>query len=616
MMPPAIVVAAPALASGFEPAAALAGSHPSDPGKPEADGKDPAPVPIFAVALASFLPVAFPAPAPATLAPPAGGRAGAPPTGYAPPAAGYVSLASLADAAPLRDLSLDDVVVESVQLPAASPQPATLLGTLLGGQGAALDPSADAPLPPPALATLAASAAPATSTGAAGAVIRSMAALQPAFRNRLTAVIARLSHDYGYDVDVRETYRTQARQDQLFAQGRTTPGPVVTWTDHSLHSQGLAADLAITNAPDPALANQRLAQVAAQLGLRTLGPQDPGHVESTPEGSDVPRAIAGRATAAPASDLAPAPAAAPSSAAPAAPAVPPAAVAQPARVARVATVASVASVARVAAVARVAVAGAEGTPAAPVTGHRLQAPSPSNAAASSAASANSAHEQGGTNPDGSAPDDRAPRRDQSPPVTASQSPVVVAAPDRAAAPAHDMNHGILAPAPIEAPAPRTSIGAQIARIDAAHDAVMAQPVSQIVLRLDGPNGATDRIRVNMRGATVQMAVGTQDRTLSQRLTSDMGQLRATLQEHGLDVGTLRVHDASAASRTDDATARAGGIPDAAPATASNGNPGGGGDPPRGSSRGSGGSNAGQPRRQWGNPGRRSPQPKPHGESAS
>jgi peptidoglycan L-alanyl-D-glutamate endopeptidase CwlK len=37
--------------------------------------------------------------------------------------------------------------------------------------------------------------------------------------------------------------RTQAEQDRLYAQGRTEPGPVVTWTRDSKHITGHAVDI-------------------------------------------------------------------------------------------------------------------------------------------------------------------------------------------------------------------------------------------------------------------------------------------------------------------------------------------------------------------------------------
>jgi peptidoglycan L-alanyl-D-glutamate endopeptidase CwlK len=38
------------------------------------------------------------------------------------------------------------------------------------------------------------------------------------------------------------TLRTQAEQDALYAQGRTTPGRIVTWTKQSKHIEGKAFD--------------------------------------------------------------------------------------------------------------------------------------------------------------------------------------------------------------------------------------------------------------------------------------------------------------------------------------------------------------------------------------
>lgn len=46
-----------------------------------------------------------------------------------------------------------------------------------------------------------------------------------------------------FDMTVIEGLRTAERQAQLYAQGRTTPGPVVTWTLKSKHIDGKAIDL-------------------------------------------------------------------------------------------------------------------------------------------------------------------------------------------------------------------------------------------------------------------------------------------------------------------------------------------------------------------------------------
>ncbi|WP_107837991.1 M15 family metallopeptidase [Metasolibacillus meyeri] len=47
------------------------------------------------------------------------------------------------------------------------------------------------------------------------------------------------------NIFVTETYRSQARQNYLYAQGRTRPGPIVTWTLSSHHQSRLAWDIAV-----------------------------------------------------------------------------------------------------------------------------------------------------------------------------------------------------------------------------------------------------------------------------------------------------------------------------------------------------------------------------------
>lgn len=71
---------------------------------------------------------------------------------------------------------------------------------------------------------------------------RDMDALDPVFRRKLEAVISDLA-GHGVEVLVTETYRSQARQDELFARGRTAPGPIVTWTKLSKHRSRKAADI-------------------------------------------------------------------------------------------------------------------------------------------------------------------------------------------------------------------------------------------------------------------------------------------------------------------------------------------------------------------------------------
>jgi peptidoglycan L-alanyl-D-glutamate endopeptidase CwlK len=57
----------------------------------------------------------------------------------------------------------------------------------------------------------------------------------------LLRVVKRASEDAIFTVI--EGVRPQARQDELYAQGRTTPGPIVTWVKTSNHVTGHAVDL-------------------------------------------------------------------------------------------------------------------------------------------------------------------------------------------------------------------------------------------------------------------------------------------------------------------------------------------------------------------------------------
>lgn len=60
---------------------------------------------------------------------------------------------------------------------------------------------------------------------------------------RLVAVVRRAIELSKVDFTVLEGVRTKARQQELFDQGRKTPGKIVTWTMKSKHIDGLAVDL-------------------------------------------------------------------------------------------------------------------------------------------------------------------------------------------------------------------------------------------------------------------------------------------------------------------------------------------------------------------------------------
>lgn len=103
---------------------------------------------------------------------------------------------------------------------------------------------------------------------------------------RRVAWLLQVAARYGADVAVVSGLRSQAEQDRLYAQGRTTPGPIVTWTRSSAHVTGRAVDLAfrvggVVDYDVPAWWWDALAYLASFAGLRrtAVSKGDLGHFE-------------------------------------------------------------------------------------------------------------------------------------------------------------------------------------------------------------------------------------------------------------------------------------------------------------------------------------------------
>jgi peptidoglycan L-alanyl-D-glutamate endopeptidase CwlK len=84
---------------------------------------------------------------------------------------------------------------------------------------------------------------------------RDLSKLYPAFREKVEAILDQFKpwcaiHFPGHDAALAEGYRSTQRQQELYSQGRTTPGPIVTQkngtTNPSNHQSCLAADIAFT----------------------------------------------------------------------------------------------------------------------------------------------------------------------------------------------------------------------------------------------------------------------------------------------------------------------------------------------------------------------------------
>lgn len=76
----------------------------------------------------------------------------------------------------------------------------------------------------------------------------------------------------GLDIFITETYRSQARQNYLFEQGRTRSGNKVTWTRNSRHTSRLAWDIACNS---PSLYDvttiKKAGAIAKRLGIKWGG---------------------------------------------------------------------------------------------------------------------------------------------------------------------------------------------------------------------------------------------------------------------------------------------------------------------------------------------------------
>ena len=348
---------------------------------------------------------------------------------------------------------------------------------------AGLDPADFPALQGSALAALTEAGAPSPALPVTAAD-RSMTRLDPEFRGRLERVVERLQTEHGIEARFLEGFRPQLRQEHLYAQGRTAPGPVVTWTRNSMHTEGRAADLKLDGGAE---SYRILHQVAAEEGLRTLGMKDPGHLE-------LPRAdgAAGRSAAGASSS--------PSGATPGSMAA--AATAGPQGVARVARVAQVAAPAR---------PGVSRAPAAPVGAASEGVGSISKPADKSEGTVEVATAHGGEAAE--------MRSDLRTPVPL---PEVGLAPMR----------GPLAPGAGMAAMDR------VAELEELRDAAPLGPMRRIDLR--DADGQGTRVRIEMKGDVVQTEIRTPDGELARRLEPASRELEGALERHGLELGRLKV----------------------------------------------------------------------------
>jgi hypothetical protein len=342
--------------------------------------------------------------------------------------------------------------------------------------------------------------------------VKDVSALDPELQARLARVTERMKAEFGHDVTVVETARSQERQDVLYEQGRSTPGAVVTWTKDSLHTQGEAADVIVDGSWNNAKGFARLQQIAKEEGLHTI-PNDPGHLElprdSWSSNADV--RVQSMTTRAPIAPVA-------------------------------SGVARVATVARVAQVASTMSAGAPAAPTLPQPNTPLDASlglasqRNSNSRSSDSQLSDTPSEQPSKKSSAKAADKVNTRPTT---TTLGDEPTTQS---KFIGPVDETHHS--------AETKSVNGADRIQQIDSLREQQGNKPLSQITLEIDGPDGTTQQIKLGINGKTVDTHISA-DSTSADRMRANVGELRTGLESRGLEADTVRISTQGA--RTTDAT---------------------------------------------------------------
>jgi hypothetical protein len=288
----------------------------------------------------------------------------------------------------------------------------------------------------------------------------------------------------------------------------------------------------IDGVPAAGRAAARLAAIAADEGLRTLGPMDAGHVELLRVERGGPTVARARAGLVPPADakLA-ARARTVTEAMPAAVA----SVATPATVAQLAAVATVASsiATRSAAPPKTE---AKATAAATVPPEMPASETPHDAAPLAAPLVSMARPDAGEADRRSMRGDARERRADARPVATTPT-----ATDWTSMLAPASSRGSIAPDLASvAPIAGATMEARIDAIDALQNGAQSDALASIVLKLDTPEGTVDRVRIDLRGTTVGATVDVADGARALDLASRTQELTNALAARGLETEAVRV----------------------------------------------------------------------------
>ena len=116
---------------------------------------------------------------------------------------------------------------------------------------------------------------------------------------------------------------------------------------------------------------------------------------------------------------------------------------------------------------------------------------------------------------------------------------------------------------------------RIARLLKVQDAASDRPMSQVMLRLERPDGGEDKVRVDLRGNSVSATLDLGDQGAVDRLGANVKELQRALERHGFETDTLTVRTATRAVESSTLSRAAGASVEAdlqraaAPSTSSN-----------------------------------------------
>lgn len=389
--------------------------------------------------------------------------------------------------------------------------------------------------------------APLSPTSAAGPMDRDLGKLDPEFRARLGRVMERMDKEFGHQVQMVEGYRSPERQAELFQRGRTQPGPVVTWTQDSLHSHGRAADLQIDGSWENPQAYARLQRIAREEGLQTLGAKDAGHLQLSDEGPGGSSTKLSQAATW---------------------AEPRGGIPRPARVARVAAPSRAARVARVASPAHLGSGSSESVPTTSVTSGSVEIPA---AELSAPGAGEAAAERVGTG-DARPTDGQTRTRTENPGPQTSQPTLAGAS----LAPAEGARSRPERDAPEGRDSARSTAGTQdgsgastlsgrgwtqgtgdsaqgvrgaeaiqrlgsmerVNEVQALEEALNARMPGRVHLDLTDADGLGTRLRLSLRGSQLGGTVDLTDPAATLRMKDRVGELHQALARQGLDATAL------------------------------------------------------------------------------